>query len=153
MQEMKRVLFLDVDGVLNNRHTTDRWQGFIGIDDDKAKLLDRIVIETGCYIVLSSTWRKQIDNVNYLFSRLNPGTRCMIIGKTPVLHNATRGDEIQEWLDCNPGVERFVIVDDDEDMGELTSHLVRTAWEVGMTTDIANEIIVKLNAVDVDEDE
>lgn len=150
---MKRVLFLDVDGVLNCKSTKERYGGFIGIDPEKAKLLDRIVIETGCYIVLSSTWRRQPDDVHHLFSKLNAGTRCMFIGKTPVLHNASRGEEIQEWLDTNPGTRHFVIVDDDADMGSLMSHLIKTEWEVGLTPEIAQKIIDRLNHIPDEEDE
>ncbi len=35
-----RVVFLDVDGVLNCRSTEDRFHGFIGIDDELVRNAD-----------------------------------------------------------------------------------------------------------------
>ena len=56
------VIFLDVDGVLNNAYTTDRIKGYIGIDDNKVRLLKQIVDYFDAKIILSSTWRYDIDN-------------------------------------------------------------------------------------------
>ena len=43
-------------------------------------------------------------------------------------------------------IEKFVIVDDDSDMGHLNKHLVRTEMEDGLTTAHADEIIQRLSA-------
>ena len=48
-----KVLFLDVDGVLNRCGKSAQ-----GLEEDKVALLKQIVAATGCRIVLSSTWRK-----------------------------------------------------------------------------------------------
>lgn len=55
-----RVLFLDVDGVLNGheRHAN----GFCGIDCRKVELLNELVAAVGCRIVLVSAWRYMILN-------------------------------------------------------------------------------------------
>ena len=51
-----KVIFLDVDGVLNDDYTADRSPaGFIGIDDGMVANLERIVRKTGAKIVLSSS--------------------------------------------------------------------------------------------------
>ena len=34
-----RIIFLDVDGALNNIHSTERCRGFIGIEDSKVEIL------------------------------------------------------------------------------------------------------------------
>ena len=52
-----KVIFLDVDGVLNTKYSKSRCGRFIGIDKDKVAQLKRIVDETDAEIVLSSTWR------------------------------------------------------------------------------------------------
>ena len=58
-REHFKVLFLDIDGVVNNRKTRER-QGdtkFIGIKPELADRVRRIIAETGCKVVLSSSWR------------------------------------------------------------------------------------------------
>ena len=72
-----KVIFLDVDGVLNCKTTEDRlWRekgkdGIKGIDDEKVEILARIIKETGAVIVVSSTWRlnkvKNVFDEFYLF--------------------------------------------------------------------------------------
>ena len=58
-----KVVFLDVDGVLNCKNTKEViWrdngkQGFHGVEDGKTELLAEIVKTTDAVIVLSSTWR------------------------------------------------------------------------------------------------
>lgn len=53
-----KVLFLDIDGVLNGhqRHAN----GYCGIDPGKVEHLNGIVAETRCRIVLASAWRYMI---------------------------------------------------------------------------------------------
>ena len=58
---MDKVIFLDVDGVLNGKKTKARCQGYIGIDSKKVKLLAKLVNETGAIIILSSSWKHYWD--------------------------------------------------------------------------------------------
>ena len=45
-----------------------------------------------------------------------------------------RGEEIQRWLDAHPGIEQYVIVDDDSDMlDSQKEHFVNTDPEHGLT--------------------
>ena len=52
-----KVIFLDVDGVLNCNKSKSRCNLCVGIDADKIKRLKEIIDETGAYIVLTSTWK------------------------------------------------------------------------------------------------
>ena len=52
-----KVIFLDIDGVLNGEKSRTRCAGYIGIDSDKLLRLKRIVEQTGAKIVLISTWK------------------------------------------------------------------------------------------------
>ena len=56
-----RIVFLDVDGVLNCRSTKERHRGFIGIDSLHVEILSRIIEksdrEEKTELVLSSSWR------------------------------------------------------------------------------------------------
>lgn len=135
-----KVLFLDIDGVLNSQPVIAN--AYRGPDEDLRRLshldegmvenLDLLVELTGCKIVVSSTWRRAMP-LNRIREYLNKkGLRMgCIIGQTPTHNNnsSCRGDEIQEWLDGHPEVETFAIVDDNADMGHLADRLVRTMWD------------------------
>lgn len=54
-----KVLFLDIDGVLNGHEFDDEAQS-CNINRACVKRLSRVVRETGCKIVLSSAWRYMI---------------------------------------------------------------------------------------------
>ena len=62
MDDLK-IIFLDVDGVLNSnitrRRTTD---GFIFVSGRHIKNLKRIIDATGAKVVLSSSWRMGRDD-------------------------------------------------------------------------------------------
>lgn len=132
-----KIIFLDIDGVLNNYHTLSEGLNW---EPDLVKILKRIIKETGAKVVLSSTWRK----IKSYRDIIQNDMWIKYIGKTPILWKK-RGIEIQEWLDENPGVERFVILDDDSDMVHLMEHLLQTDGEFGLTNEIANEAIKRLN--------
>jgi uncharacterized protein YaaR (DUF327 family) len=132
-----KIIFLDIDGVLNNYNTLGERLSW---ESDSVKILNRIIKETGAEIVLSSTWRKLKSYRNIIKNDM----KINYIGKTPSLYKK-RGIEIQTWLDENPGVEKFVILDDDSDMEHLMPHLLQTDGEFGLTNEIADEAIKRLN--------
>lgn len=133
-----KVLFLDVDGVLNCRTTEERFMGFLGIDPELVKLVDKIVDKTGCKVVLSSSWRlwephKQhvADHIEFIDVTLdNKGL-------------TDRGCEIQKWLEENP-VDNYAILDDNGDFHK-DQHLFRTVILTGLTGEVANRVIEHLN--------
>lgn len=149
------VLFLDVDGVLNQPGTPEKSpHGTYGVEPEKAERVRRIVRETGAHIVVCSTWRRYRDMLHYLFQSLGPECKERWIGVTPILDKRTesglftgvvRGDEIQDWLNRHPEVTRFAILDDDQDMKHLTPHLFRTHCCEGLTDEIAVAVIERLN--------
>ena len=145
---MKKVLFLDIDGVVNCQNTKQRHRGFIGIDPYMAFLVARIVEATQCDVVLSSSWRNSPDDskeevrkqvVNFVDVTVD----SWYVRETQ--HHSTRGEEIQEWLDRHPEVEKYAILDDDSDM--LDSQLpnfFKTTWLNGITPEIAEAVIAHL---------
>lgn len=53
-----KVIFLDVDGVLNSDRTARRTQsGYTFVDNRQMKNLKHIINMTGAKVVLSSDWR------------------------------------------------------------------------------------------------
>lgn len=138
----RKVLFLDIDGVCNSMQFAMKNPkgGILGIDMYCALLVGRIQLQTGCEVVLSSTWR------------LNPQSRQEVrdqvldfIDVTPDLMGRPRGEEIQQWLDANP-VDVYAILDDDADMlVSQAPNFFKTSWDEGLTEEIADAVIDHLN--------
>lgn len=133
-----KIIFLDIDGVLNSR-AYDRkrnWNDDTDIDETRLPLIKEIVDATNAKIVLSSTWRGQWDRdsgrckedgqyINNTFAKYG----LTIFDKTPNLGmSAPRRDEIHKWLnDTQESIESFVIIDDYRyGWGDLSSHFVKT---------------------------
>lgn len=145
---MKKVLFLDIDGVCNNQKTRER-QGdtkFIGIKPELAERVRRIVRETDADVVLSSSWRLFPASKEWAEEHV-----CKFIDQTVDMQNGKvwgvteRGYEIREWLDRHVEVERYAILDDNSDFLK-GQHLFKTTWELGLTDEIADAVIAHLNA-------
>ena len=135
-----KVLFLDFDGVLTTKSTQFGYG-----DPSCVRELNRITKMTNSEIVISSTWRFQglqqcIDNLRTW------GVVGDVIDCTPRLIDieATRGQEIHQYLKDKRNVSRFVILDDDDDMDDLREHLVKCDTMVGLTQEIAELAIQKL---------
>ena len=110
-----KVIFLDIDGVLNSDEYLDKVknsdiQGIErDIDVEKVKLLKRAIDETGARVVLSSSWR-YTRNARYLKELL--ANYEIRVDSTPYIRDE-RGLEIKKWLSENQGVEDFIILDDE----------------------------------------
>lgn len=133
-----KIIFLDIDGVLNNQFSKSRCGYFIGIDKDKVKRLKEIFDATDAKIVLVSSWKvdwervdKDSQNIvgNYLDRKLKK-ERIRILDKT-IDHEIDRGQGISDWI-SNHKVESWVVLDDEifddyEEMGVMP-HLVKTVY-------------------------
>lgn len=117
-----KVIFLDVDGVLNCQGTTARCGGLIGIDSAKVKLLKQIVDATGAKIVLSSSWRlgynrdgEQLEHhAQYLERKLN-AEGLQIYDVTKSLRGMySRVEEVYDYMSDKDDIENFVILDDED---------------------------------------
>lgn len=131
-----KIVFLDVDGVLNSeQYFKGRNNKGVDLDESRFPLLKEIVESTNSKIVLSSSWRniRECDQYNQLpVMLLKYGME--IYDYTPYLETE-RSKEITQWLfdNADRNVEKFIILDDDDfDMGEYTKHeLVHTSWYEG----------------------
>ena len=135
-----KVLFLDIDGVVNNERTKANFEGLIAIDPTMAALVQRIVRNTGCEVVLSSSWRL------YQYSRDEVERKvCKFADITPILY-APRGYEIKAWLTLHPEIQHYAILDDAESiLPEQRANFFQTTWESGLTDDIALAVEKHLN--------
>lgn len=140
-----KVIFLDVDGVLNSSQ-----DGFtIKLGTNKhLELLKQIVEKTDAKIVLSSSWRISNKTKSFIEAKLNE-YGMSIISATPDL-GSSRGEEIKRWLrETNDFIESFVILDDDSDMDEYTrTKLVQTNRDIGLQeTDVLKAIKILSESV------
>ena len=122
MAKYNKIIFLDIDGVLNV--IPQGYDEFGGIFHEHfVENLKWIIDETAAKIVISSSWRLSgLEYCRKMWStRKLPGeiidmTPCEGINlKRGTLEGDDRGYEIQHWLDNNE-VENYVILDDDKDM-------------------------------------
>ncbi len=119
----RRVVFLDIDGVLA---PIRQWDRYGDLDPGCIRVLNEIVAGAGADVVVSSTWRhgKSVTELQEMLEAA--GFIGCVIDKTPTGElGADRGDEIAAWLAEHP-VGGYVIIDDHGDMGELRSQLVLT---------------------------
>jgi len=144
-----KVLFLDIDGVLNSEHwfvnRPEKGGLYTQVDPIAVAILSRVIKETGCGIVVSSTWRKvHRDDIIPVLTRAGlvyPGTWDY----TPILHKQ-RGYEIQQYLSEHPEIISYAIVDDDSDMlPAQLSRYVQTDWKIGLDDTAADKLIEILN--------
>jgi len=105
-----KVIFLDIDGVLNCKCTPNPRKFPFMVDPTLLKRLNRLLDMTGAQIVLSSNWRYDPAGI---FSARYYGVR--FIDSTPDLPGRSRGEAIAEWLRSHPTVERFIVIDDEDD--------------------------------------
>ena len=140
-----KVIFLDIDGVLNYNGCRDVVGGVYFVNDDKIKLLKQIIDRTDAKVVLYSTWRfgwfykdKDANSIQAEdFIRLENKLKeydITFLSRTPVSEERYRGTEVDMWLKNWGGepVEAFVILDDENDMKPYMKHLVQTSWETGL---------------------
>ena len=125
-----KIIFLDIDGVLNSDDYIDRAKNEQGIeqhiDIEKVTLLKKAINETNAQIVLTSSWKnsKDITSLRELFTKYE-----IYFDVTPFI-NWERGLEIKQWLSKHKDVEDYIILDDeiyDSFDGEMLNHLVKVS--------------------------
>ena len=131
---MKKVIFLDVDGVLNSNDSIDRApQGMVWFVDPVivARFNKIFDVLKDVDVVLSSSWRYAVKMRRIDFNQImrDAGYTGPEITEITPDGEEERGLEIQQWLDRHPSVEKFVIIDDNDDMLHLLPHLIETSFD------------------------
>jgi hypothetical protein len=168
----KRVIFLDIDGVLNRTVTAKQ----IVMEEELLAKLKSIVDQSTSpekgspQIVLTTFWRTFDDYVAYVLHR-HGFDGCLVVASTPgrskstpiqlspirhLLNNeafhdmglyTTRAHEIKMFLKRNPQVKSYVILDDRKDAAEdeLLDHFVKTDPSVGISDEDVKRAVGLLN--------
>ena len=158
-EKPKKVVFLDMDGVVNRLGVPCEAGDSQYIDKQLYVRLQQIIERTGAKVVLSSSWKDFPDYYNFLkdFFRCDD---IEIIDKTPALASG-RSSEIRRWLEENEGVDRYAVLDDfDLSDGLPKSVLVRTLHVIddgvdrrvttGLTDDDVDRAVHILNGCEQD---
>jgi hypothetical protein len=129
-----KVLFLDIDGVLNCSKTPNPRKLPYVIDKKLLARLERLLERTGAKVVLSSSWR--LDPVGLLAAKY---WGIPYWDVCPDLPKRTRRDEVLTWLARHPKVIRYAIIDDEDDeLDELP--LFQPSAATGITGDIVRAV-------------
>lgn len=135
-----KVIFLDVDGVLNTSNGRCDMGLYCLLPTALANLKD-IVDKTNASIVLSSTWRIYDEALEILKRKLQE-LGLDIYAVTPRLGRA-RWHEIKSWLANHPYVTKYAIIDDDPYACRLDDQpmMFMTNDTDGLTPEIAAKVI------------
>ena len=157
-----KVIFLDIDGVLNSEDFLKNNPNQ-AIDKSSVSILKNIVDKTGADIIMSSGWRLWFDD-NMMpedgYSQCLYDILCEfkigLSGKTPDFSTEeirtkktfshVKAKEIIAWLNEHEIVDKYVVIDDlDLNNEEIKAHLIRTNGQVGITEDDGMRVIDMLN--------
>ena len=162
---MQRIIFLDIDGVLNCQTFFESYHNSkkvlrkqvkskeIDKEDfyksqicvERVQWLNALCIKINAVVVISSTWRKNktVEELQEILN--NSGATFKIMGKTGIDESRIRGVEISKYLDryreelkldCE-----YVIIDDDSDMLLQQQHnFFQTDNYSGLTPTICHKI-------------
>ena len=164
---MNRVIFLDIDGVLNSNFWNDSHQREISdgtlVDAEKVRLLSMLVKNTNAKIVLHSGWKYWFDQD---LKPLRPESENLVMmlereglsleGMTPdhateevrrsKKFSLVKAGEILAWLAEHGDVDSWIVIDDlDLHNAEIEAHQVKTDPNVGLTiedVDMAEKMLL-----------
>lgn len=168
---MRKIIFLDFDGVLNTEHYQNLlqlqgkpWQDEYGafFDPNAVKQVKRIIDATGADIVVESSWKYLgLDAIRKLWKVRNLPGRIIDITHSSVSDNYLlrtnlndlytskpycKGIEIASWLSEHREYIRYVIIDDEYVIldSQLPHFILINPYE-GITEEQANMSISILN--------
>ncbi len=145
-----KILFLDIDGVLNSDEWYARRRQKLGdlshLDPALVARAGEVASRSGASVVISSAWRMHRDLEELRAVLGAAGLRAPILGETPVLSDGepdglNRAAEILRWLERHTHeaftgrtepVRAFAILDDLPDFGPLAPWHVATDPAVGL---------------------
>ena len=123
-----KILFLDIDGVLNNNAPISGVSQSPTLYRHKVALLNHVLMETGALVVVSSAWRYLIHRGEMNLAGLDWLLRShgMMAGRLAGVTRADppggdhgewgnpneRGQQIADWLREHPGDHTYAVLDD-----------------------------------------
>lgn len=143
-----KVIFLDIDGVLNTEAWRNSTEEYFDkpINEEHMIFLKFLCDVTDAEILLSSSWREhwnegvqQVDPIGDYFNKIFAKYNLEIYSKTPELPGNSRKAEIEAWL-ADHQVERYVIIDD-VDYNFDKKHFVKASDKTGLDEEACEKAI------------
>jgi hypothetical protein len=129
-----KVIFLDIDGVLNSNNSPNPRNFPYVVDKKLLARFKKLLHRTGAKVVLASSWR--LDPIGILAAK-HWGVPFMDV--SPDMPKKARRDEVLMWLTKHPKVTRYAIIDDEDD--ELDGlPLFQPSCKTGITAEIAKGV-------------
>jgi hypothetical protein len=143
---MRKVVFLDVDGVL---HPFAGSEHFV---PSAMRALAELIAATGASIVLSSSWQATPEMMGLVDAEFARYAIAACAGRTvpgapPSTTVAGRVREIQRWLAVHPDAVDSWVALDDLALDALGERFVQTDAETGLTSELASVAARILNNV------
>lgn len=120
----RKIIFLDIDGVLNSSDFDDRCRRDYWLDPPTEEILDAdaimtlryIVDQTGAEVVMSSSWR-EYPEAKWKAIMMLELYGVQVVDSTPLSKPGPkawdyRNEEIKAWLAEHPDVTNYLILDD-----------------------------------------
>lgn len=152
-----KVIFLDIDGVLNSNFWNDTHQREISdgtlIDEEKVMLLGQLIRDTSAKVILHSGWKFWFDSevkplrreAERLISMLEK-EGIKVNGVTPdhtteeirksKKFSLFKASEILAWVSQYDNIEKWIVIDDlDLHNEEIRKHQILTDASIGLTVE------------------
>lgn len=147
---MRRIVFLDFDGVLNNSEwlfSSPPEPPQAALNPAAVALVNKICRDGQASVVLSTAWRMHYPQVELEGFLRSLGFTGAVVGRTPSLNvvSATnkaryakyktyvqRGFEVEAWLSRRDDIESFVILDDLDEFEQFTGRHILTDMDEGL---------------------
>lgn len=160
---MTKLVFLDIDDVLNSNESFKRAcpsgkvssfeerkaVGKASLDPVLAARVQRVCDETGAHIVIVSSWRAKMPVEEIVTAFLAVGLTAPVDGMVGGVKFSgdLRARGARDWLANHPGIDSFVVIDNDPFMwGKEWKPLTVAPEEgVGITDEEADKAIRILN--------
>ena len=112
-----KVIFLDLDGVLNVEdgiHSTFFKYKDLYFEPELVERFNSLIerLPENVKIVISSSWRTDMEDLEECLKDAGFLHWDRVIGKTPSIKSGSRFNEIIKYLELNKKVKRFIIIDD-----------------------------------------
>ncbi len=146
----KPIIYLDIDGVLNNNNDFSRKHRALTGSDvmelGKINLLKKIIEATKAEVVLISTWRLTSRDRRAAFAILH--SHDIFAHRTTPPEFADKVESIHKFME-NHRTENYIIIEDDwiDFMHDFPSErLIKCYWMDGLVVDHVTQAIEVLNA-------
>ena len=120
-----KIIFLDIDGVLNNSKTDlDEF-----IDEALFQRILDLIYTTQAKVVMSSNWRCYPDAI--MKFKNHPLVNDYFLYDILPAHEEDKGKALREYLKKHEEITNYVVIDDEENKLFDKRHFVKTTFEKG----------------------